>query len=130
MADRSQGRSATISLSTTNRRELNATMSNVSAETIRKAIENHPDPETGKPIGSMGQIKDVVVDGDQIVVTIGLSSHSAAITDEVADALVSKITAAAPDSKVSIKIDDHERPPARIGQIALRAIKSGKLPEL
>ena len=63
VAHRIHGRSATIFLSTTQRRELNATMSNFSAETIRKAIESYPDPETGKPIGSMGQIKDVVVDG-------------------------------------------------------------------
>ena len=106
-------------------------MSNLSAETIRAAIADHRDPETGRPIGSMGQIKDIVVDGHQATVTIGLSSHSAAIADEVANALQSKIVAAAPGSDVTIKIVDHERPPARIGQMALRiksviAVGSGK----
>ena len=96
-------------------------MSNLSAETIRAAIADHRDPETGRPIGSMGQIKDIVVDGHQATVTIGLSSHSAAIADEVADALQTKIVAAAPGSEVTIKIVDHERPPARVGQMALRA---------
>lgn len=96
-------------------------MSNLSTETLRAAIANYPDPETGKPIGSMGQIKDIVVDGNQATVTIGLSSHSAAIADEIADAIESKIVAAAPGCSVSIKIVDHERPPARVGQIALRA---------
>jgi ATP-binding protein involved in chromosome partitioning len=96
-------------------------MSNLSTEAIRAAIADHPDPETGKPIDSMGQIKDIVVDGNQATVTIGLSSHSSAIADEVADALESKIVAAAPGSDVTIKIVDHERPPARVGQIALRA---------
>ena len=96
-------------------------MSNLSAETIRAAIADHRDPETGRPIGSMGQIKDIVVDGHQATVTIGLSSHSTAIADEVADALQTKIVAAAPGSEVTIKIVDHERPPARVGQMALRA---------
>ncbi len=96
-------------------------MSNLSAEAIRAAIADHPDPETGKPIDSMGQIKDIVVDGNQVTVTIGLSSHSSAIADEVADALESKIVATAPGSDVTIKIVDHERPPARVGQMALRA---------
>lgn len=96
-------------------------MSNLSAETIRATIENHPDPETGKPIGSMGQIKDIVVDGDHARVSIGLSSYAAAIADEVAEAIESKIVAAVVGSKVTIEIVDHERPPARVGQMALRA---------
>ena len=71
-------------------------MSNLSADTIRAAIANHPDPETGKSIDSMGQIKDILVDGTQATVTIGLSSHSSAIADEVAEALQSKIVSVAP----------------------------------
>jgi ATP-binding protein involved in chromosome partitioning len=96
-------------------------MSNLSAETIRNAIADHPDPETGRPIDSMGQIKEIVVDGDRATVTIGLTSHSAPIADEVADALEAKIVAAAPGSEVAIEFVDHKRPPGRVGQIALRA---------
>ena len=96
-------------------------MSTLSAETVRNAIANQPDPETGRPIDSMGQIKDVVVNENRVAVTIGLTSHSAAIADELADALESKIVAAAPGAEVSVTLVDHPRPPARVGQIALKA---------
>jgi ATP-binding protein involved in chromosome partitioning len=96
-------------------------MSNYTPETIRDAIADHPDPETGRPIGSMGQIKDITIEDSRVTVTIALTSHCAPIADEVADALQSKIVAAAPGCPVRIEVVDHPRPPARVGQIALRA---------
>ena len=97
-------------------------MSNLSAETVRKAISDHPDPETGRGLDSMGQIKDIhVVEQDNAALTIGLTSHSAPMADELSDALESKIVAAAPGCKVTITYVDHPRPPARVGQIALKA---------
>ncbi|TWU57802.1 Mrp/NBP35 family ATP-binding protein [Rubripirellula reticaptiva] len=106
-------------------------MSNLSVDSVRAAIESHPDPESGRPIGSMDQIQDITVDGNATVVTIGLTSHSAPIADEVAEAIESKIVAAIPGTEVQIKIVDHKRPPARLGQIGLRcksviAVGSGK----
>ena len=96
-------------------------MSNLSAETVRKAISDHPDPETGRGLDSMGQIKDIVVEQDNAALTIGLTSYSAPMADELSDALESKIVAAAPGCKVTITYVDHPRPPARVGQIALKA---------
>ncbi len=96
-------------------------MSNLSPETVRKAISDHPDPETGRGLDSMGQIKEIVVDQGNAALTLGLTSHSAPIADELSDALESKIVAAAPGSTVTITYVDHPRPPARIGQIALKA---------
>ena len=92
-----------------------------SVETIRDLIGEHPDPETGRPLQSMGQLKDVQLDGSSITATIALTSHSAAIVPEVIAALESKVVAAAPGSEVTINVVAHDRPPARIGQIGLRA---------
>jgi len=96
-------------------------MTNFSAETIRTAIADFPDPETGRPIESMGQIKDVSVSGNEANVTIALASHSAPIADEVTETLRSKIEAASPGAQVAFQVVDHPRPPARVGQTALRA---------
>ncbi len=106
-------------------------MSHPSVESVRAAIEKHPDPESGRPIGSMDQIRDIAVDGTSVKVTIGLTSHSAAIADEVAETLRSKIVAALPGTDVELSIVHHERAPARLGQIGLRiksviAVGSGK----
>lgn len=96
-------------------------MSQLSVDRIREIIAQHPDPETGRPLESMGQIKDVQLDNQSVSLTIGLTSHSRPIADEVAEALRSKIVAAAPGSEVTVQFVDHPRPPARLGQIGLRA---------
>jgi ATP-binding protein involved in chromosome partitioning len=57
-------------------------MTLVNADVIRQAIASHPDPETGRPLEAMGQIKEIAV---------------------------------------TIELVSHPRPPARTGQIALRA---------
>lgn len=92
-----------------------------SVDTIRQAIASHPDPETGRPIDSMGQLKEIAVADNQVTVQVALTSHSAPIAEEFVQALESKIVAAAPGAKVQIQIVPHHRPPARTGQIALRA---------
>ncbi|MGB7344511.1 MAG: Mrp/NBP35 family ATP-binding protein [Pirellulaceae bacterium] len=93
----------------------------LSVDSVRQAIASHPDPETGRPLGKMDQIKDIAVDGTSTNVTIGLTSHSMPIQDDVRDAIESKIVAANPGTSVTVKIVNHDRPPARIGQIGLRA---------
>ncbi len=96
-------------------------MSQPTVEAVRATIESYPDPETGRSIGSMKQIHDVVVDGDTAKITLGLTSHSAPIADDVIEALRSKIVAAIPGTNVDVHVVDQPRPPARLGQIALRA---------
>lgn len=95
-------------------------MNHLSVDVVRNAIANHPDPETGRPIGTLNQIQDIVVDGSMVTVTIGLTSHTMPIADEVVETLRSRIVAAAPGSQVTINVVPHERAAARLGQIGLR----------
>lgn len=69
----------------------------------------------------MGQVQNVEVDGDNVSVRIGVTSHCQPIADEVADAIRDKILTIAPGKNVTVETPVHERPPARIGQIGLRA---------
>ena len=92
-----------------------------SAAQIRDAVASLADPETGRPMGAMGQIIDVTLDGETAHVTIGLSSHSMPIVDEVKDAIASQVAAHFAGMKANVEIKHHPRPPARIGQVALRA---------
>ncbi|MGV3482948.1 MAG: P-loop NTPase [Planctomycetaceae bacterium] len=91
------------------------------ADAIRDTIATFPDPETGRGIGSMGQIVDVHVDNDDARITIALSSHSMPIAEEVKEAILSRVAAAHPGLKAVIDVTLHPRPPARLGQVALRA---------
>lgn len=96
-------------------------MPELTVDSVRATITSHPDPETGRPIGKMDQIHDIVVDGNAVTITLGLTSHSAPIADDVVDALRSKIVAAMPGTEVNVNVVDQPRPPVRLGQIALRA---------
>lgn len=97
---------------------------------IRSAIADFPDPETGRPIGSTDQIKQISCDAG-IRVQIGLTSYAAAIKDEVVDQLAARIVSRFAGQSPVIEVVDHERQPARLGQIGLRvksviAVGSGK----
>ncbi|MDA8745744.1 Mrp/NBP35 family ATP-binding protein [Rubripirellula amarantea] len=98
-------------------------MSELSIETVRAAIESHPDPETGRPMGKTGQIVEVTVDGKNAHIKLGLSSHSAAIADEVAAMLESKVVAASPGANAKVEVVPHHRIAPRSGQAGLK-IKS------
>ncbi|OYP36682.1 Mrp/NBP35 family ATP-binding protein [Rhodopirellula sp. MGV] len=88
---------------------------------IRQLLDSHPDPETGRPMGSMGQIGEIKVQDQTVDVQIGLSTHSMPIKADVCEAIESKIIAANPGHTVNVSVVEHARPAARIGQTALRA---------
>ncbi|EMI41189.1 Mrp/NBP35 family ATP-binding protein [Rhodopirellula sp. SWK7] len=96
-------------------------MTSSTSDAIGELLAAYPDPETGRPLGSMGQVQNVEVDGDNVSVRIGVTSHCQPIADEVADAIRDKILTIAPGKNVTVETPVHERPPARIGQIGLRA---------
>ncbi|MEM9587418.1 MAG: Mrp/NBP35 family ATP-binding protein [Planctomycetota bacterium] len=106
-------------------------MPELSVESITQLVSQHPDPETGRPIGSMGQVRDVRVDEASVHLQLGITSHSWPIVEDVTDALESKIIAAFPGTEVGIETLEHARPPARSGQYGMRiksviAVGSGK----
>jgi len=95
-------------------------MSVTTPESIRRVIGDFPDPETGRSIESMGQVVDVCVDDLGTRITIGLATHSMPIADEVRDAIAARVVASHPGLEVNVDIVPHPRPPARLGQVALR----------
>ena len=95
-------------------------MSELTAEAVRNCIASHPDPETGRPIGKTEQIVDVQVEQKVATIQLGLTSHSAAIADEVADAVQSKVVAAFPGTEVNVQLVPFKRMAARSGQTGLK----------
>ena len=89
-------------------------------EKLTAIVAAHPDPETGRKLGSTGQVKSVNVDGNTAAITIGITSHCGPIAQEVCDAVRDKILAAHPGLNLTVDSVVHERPPARIGQVGLR----------
>lgn len=96
-------------------------MPELSQSAAEELLGAHPDPETGRPMGSMGQIVSVHVDGQQIRAEVGISTHSLPIKEDVRDAITSKVAATFPGASVELEFRTHSRPAARVGQTALRA---------
>ena len=51
---------------------------------LQSAIGDFPDPETGRSLASLSQIRDLKVEGDRASLTLALTTHSAAIWNETA----------------------------------------------
>jgi len=96
-------------------------MTTPSAEVIGEILAAYPDPESGRPLGSMGQIQNVEIGENTVALRIGITSHCQPIADEFADAIRDKVQSVAPGARITVETPVHERPPARLGQIGLRA---------
>lgn len=95
-------------------------MTTATPDSIRQSIADYPDPETGRGLESMGQILDISVDDQDARLTIALASHSMPIAEEVRQAIHDRVVARHPGLVVNVDIALHPRPPARLGQVALR----------
>lgn len=89
---------------------------------VTAAVATFKDPETGREALPMQQIRDIVVSGNSVSLTLALTTHSAAIKEEVADSLQQLIRSRLPEATdVKVNLAIHERPPVAIGQISLKA---------
>lgn len=101
-------------------------------ERVRQHLEQLKDPETGRPVGATGQLRSVEVDGNDVSLTLGLSSWSAPLRDDFRSQCVELIRGEFAElGSVNVEIVDHPRPAERTGQLGLRvksvvAVGSGK----
>ena len=95
----------------------------ISADQVRSTVEAFLDPETGRPLGAMGQVGSVEFDGERVAVTIALTSWAAPVRDETVAALrerlVNEAGVAADNSE--IVTTTHEPPAEKLGQVGVTA---------
>jgi ATP-binding protein involved in chromosome partitioning len=88
---------------------------------IREALAQFKDPETGRSVVQLGQIHQLELSGENLVVTLGLTTWSAMLWEETRSELDSLLKKQFPDLKVTVKLAVHERRPEKIGEIGLAA---------
>ncbi len=89
---------------------------------LQSAIGDFPDPETGRSLASLSQIRDLKVEGDSASLTLALTTHSAPIWNETKANLIERIKARLPQLReVQVHLAVHERPALKIGNIGLTA---------
>ena len=95
---------------------------NIDPAQARAIVEQFPDPETGRPLGTMGQVKSVTVDDDKVTAQIALTSHSAMLWGETRHSLRDRLQAQLPGApEATVDIVELVRPPEPIGAIGLTA---------
>ncbi|MEX0671468.1 MAG: Mrp/NBP35 family ATP-binding protein [Pirellulales bacterium] len=89
---------------------------------VEAVLADVADPETGRPLTTMGQVVSVAADPAAIAVTIGLTTHSAIRWSVTRARIEELIRAKFPQvATVSVAVVPHDRPPTKLGQIGLEA---------
>src|SRR5690348_2591249 len=94
----------------------------ITRETVENILADLPDPETGRNLARMEQIRHVTIDGRVVEVTLGLTTWSSLLWEqtpvEAERLLRDKLP---PDTHVRVRIVEFVRPPEPIGEIGLTA---------
>src|SRR5690349_615326 len=91
-------------------------------ETIETILADLPDPETGRNLARMEQIRQVTIDGRGVEVTLGLTTWSSLLWEETrAEAERLLREKLPPGTNVHVRVVEFVRPPERIGEIGLTA---------
>lgn len=99
---------------------------------VEAVLADFKDPETGRSILQMQQVRDLQISGDQLSLTLELTTHSAPLWKDVQAALVERLRGKLPQfASVTVELAIHDRPPQRLGEIGLTtksviAVGSGK----
>ena len=91
-------------------------------ETIKTALADVLDPETGRSVVQMDQVHDIRLGPGHVDISLGLTSWAAPLWEETRSEAESILRRKlAPGTDVHVRVVDHSRPPERIGEIGLAA---------
>ena len=80
------------------------------------------DPETGRPLADMGQVRSVDASAAAIAVKVGLTTHSAILWKQTRGRIEELLRTRFPQAaNLTVEIVSHDRPPGKLGQIGLEA---------
>ncbi|MBX9787554.1 MAG: Mrp/NBP35 family ATP-binding protein [Pirellulales bacterium] len=88
---------------------------------VERVLADFQDPETGRGIWKLEQVRDLAVGGGRIALTLALTTHAAPLWNETRAELVERLQREFPAADVQVKLATHERPPERLGEIGLAA---------
>jgi ATP-binding protein involved in chromosome partitioning len=89
---------------------------------VQQVLRECKDPELGRSVVDLGQTRDVQLSGNNLSLTLELTTHSAPIKDEVRDELIGLLRSRLPELQdVQVHLATHARPAPPLGQIGLTA---------
>jgi ATP-binding protein involved in chromosome partitioning len=89
---------------------------------VRAVLADFKDPETGRSVVQMEQLRDMTLADDRLSITLALTTHSAPLWKETQAELENLLRTRFPDLKdVRVNLAVHNRPAARQGEFGLSA---------
>ncbi|MEI7782238.1 MAG: Mrp/NBP35 family ATP-binding protein, partial [Planctomycetota bacterium] len=89
---------------------------------VTSVLADIADPETGRPLTEMGQVRSVAASATAISVEIGLTTHSAVLWKQTRGRIEELLRTRFPQvASVAVALVTYERPPGKLGQIGLEA---------
>jgi ATP-binding protein involved in chromosome partitioning len=98
---------------------------------VRSALDPFKDPETGRSITRLEQVHQIRLEGDRLLVTLGLTTFVALLWEDTRQEVEKLLKSQFPGLQVTVNVEVHERPAEKIGEIGLQcksviAVGSGK----
>ncbi len=94
----------------------------IDASIVDEVLQNFADPETGRNIKQMEQVRNVSIEGNHVQVSLGLTTYSAPLWEETRQQLQDRLQAKlGGNAEVTVKTVEHDRPAQPIGNIGLTA---------
>ncbi len=104
----------------------------IDSSAVLSALKDFKDPETGRNITQMQQVRDIQSTGAGLSLTLELTTHSAPLWEDTKISLEQLLRSHFPQAKtVTVNLVEHARPPQKLGSIGLAsksviAVGSGK----
>jgi ATP-binding protein involved in chromosome partitioning len=89
---------------------------------VRAVLSDFKDPETGRSVLQMEQVRDLRVADDRVSLTLALSTHSAPLCKETQLELVELLRSRLPQANaIEVQLAVHPRPATKQGELGLTA---------
>ncbi len=95
---------------------------NIDREQVESALKTIADPETGRPLAQLDQLRNISIQGNEIEVSIALTSYSAPLWQDTRERITEQLQTTLPGNPaVTVEIVSLDRPAEPIGGIGLTA---------
>jgi len=95
--------------------------SQVSEAAVREVLDSFKDPETGRGVLQLEQVRRVSVEDGKVGVTLGLTSWAAPLHEATREELATLLREKFPGVEVSVDLTEHQRPAEKLGEIGIAA---------
>lgn len=94
----------------------------ITQSTVEQALQDFVDPETGRSLKQLDQIREITADDSNIEVHIGLTTYSAPLWEETRQKLAQQLKTKFPNcANINVEVEEFNRPAEPIGEIGLTA---------